>query len=329
MASPDILLVCEAGRGQTESVNARLLAKGDELARQWGGRLLALLAGHDIQREAADLSRHVDELRVADAVPYANYNPELYLEVATRLIGEIRPALVLLGHTYIGMDLAPRLAARLGAAMAGNCVDVRLEGDVPCCVRPMYQGRLQATVALDGRPAIATLQLGRTESPGPARAGHVQRVDGMPGADLRIVALRMLEPAREAVDIAKAEVVVAAGRGIGAKENFRLVQDLAEALGGVPACSRPLVDMGWLGPGYQVGLSGKTIKPRLYVACGISGAIEHVAGMRDAQTIVAINTDLDAPIFKVAHYGIVGDLNDVIPQLIEEVRAAKAAGRSS
>ncbi len=325
MAARDILLVWEAGKGQTEPINARLLATGEALSRQWGGRLAALLTGHGIQGPAADLSRFVDELHVADDARYGNYNPELFVEIAEGLVRAMRPGLVLLGHTYIGMDLAPRLAARLGAGFAGNCSEVTLEGGALCCVRPMYQGRVQAKLALNGAAAIATLQLGSADFPPATRAGRVQRIDPAPAADLRIVALRMLAPAREAVDIAKAEVVVAGGRGIGAQENYRLVQDLAEALGGVPACSRPLVDMGWLGPGFQVGLSGKAIKPKLYVACGISGAIEHVAGMRDAQTIVAINNDPDAPIFTVAHYGIVGDLNDVIPAMIAEVRAARGA----
>jgi electron transfer flavoprotein alpha subunit len=133
-----------------------------------------------------------------------------------------------------------------------------------------------------------------------------------------------MEPARDGLDISKAEIVVAGGRGIGEKESFELVRELAGALGGVPACSRPLVDMGWLATSHQVGLSGKTVKPKLYVACGISGAVEHVLGMKESQVIVAINKDPGAPIFRIAHYGIVGDLNEILPELIEEVRAAKA-----
>lgn len=323
MAGADVIIVCEAGKGQTEAANTRLIAIGEELTRHCSGRLLCLLAGHDIGTKAAELSRHVDEVCVADSPLLANYNPEAHLKIAQTLVEELQPRVVLFGHTFIGMDLAPRLASRLGVGVASNCFDVRIENDALSFMRPMYRGRINARVVMDFRPIIVTLQLGGAEPPAAGRAGTVRRIDVGPVENAKIKPLRTIEPAPTGIDIAKADIVVAGGRGIGEKQNFTLVAELAEALGGVPACSRPLVDMGWFGTSHQVGLSGNTVKPKLYIACGISGAVEHLHGMKESKTIVAINKDPDAPIFKVAHYGVVGDLNEIVPQLTREVRAVR------
>ena len=172
---------------------------------------------------------------------------------------------------------------------------------------------------------IATVQQSGANAPPANKSGTVSSIEAPAGGEERIRAVRTMEPERGGVDITKADIVVSGGRGIGEKANFALINELAEALGGVPACSRPLVDMGWFGSNYQVGLSGNTVKPKLYVACGISGAVEHLHGMKESGTIVAINKDADAPIFKVAHFGVVGDLNEIVPQLTKEVRAASAA----
>lgn len=324
MAGTDVVVICESGTVQTESANARLIAKGRTLSDHWGGELAALLIGYEIEAKAIELGRYVDEVYVADSPLHAQYSPEAYLEVAQNLVEKLDPRALLLGHTYLGMDLAPRLAARLGVGLASNCLDVRIEkGDVHF-IRPMYRGRVHARTVIDGRPMIATLQPGGQEPVAGQRAGRLTRIACRPGDGERIRPLRTMEPARDGLDISKAEIVVAGGRGIGKKESFELVRELAGALGGVPACSRPLVDMGWLVTSHQVGLSGKMVKPKLYVACGISGAVEHVLGMKESQVIVAINKDPGAPIFRIAHYGIVGDLNEILPELIAEVRAAKA-----
>ena len=189
----------------------------------------------------------------------------------------------------------------------------------------MYRGRVLAKVALTARPIIATLQPGGSEPASAARQGAIKTITVAADPNPKIRPLRTIEPERTGIDIGKAEIVVAGGRGIGERDNFILVDNLAEALGGVPACSRPLVDMGWFGTNYQVGLSGNTVKPRLYVACGISGAVEHLHGMKESETIVVINKDPDAPIFKVADYGLVGDLNEIMPALIKEAKTAKSA----
>lgn len=324
MAGADVIIIGEAGEGQTESANARLIAVGVELAEHWGGKLVGVLAGHGIEAKAAELSLYVDEVYVADSPLHAHYNSYVHLKLAQKLVEDMQPGAVLFGHTYIGMDLAPRLASKLRVAVASNCFDVKIENDTVYFMRPMYRGRVHAKVAMDFRPMVATFQIGGAAPPLARRPGTVKRIDVTPEDGATIRPVRTIKPSREGIDITKADVIVAGGRGIGERGNFALVSGLAEALGGVPACSRPLVDMGWFGTNYQVGLSGNTVKPKLYVACGISGAVEHVQGMKESQCVVAINKDPDAPIFKIADFGVVGDLNEIVPELTKEVTAVKA-----
>ena len=324
MALNDVIIVCEAGRGQTESANARLISMGGALAKHSGGKLVCILAGNDIGDKAAELCRYTDEVFVADSPRHADYSAYAHLYVVQKLVQERQPLAVLFGHTYIGMDLAPRLAAKLKTDFASNCFDMRIEADEVYFLRPMYRGRIHAKVAMDYRPMIATIQGGGGEVPPARGSGVISSVDVVPEEGARTRVLRTIEPAPGEIDIAKADIVVAGGRGIGERENFRLVTELAEALGGVAACSRPLVDMGWCGVDRQVGLSGNTVKPKIYVACGISGAVEHVQGMKEAGMIVAINKDPEAPIFGIAHCGVVGDLSEILPRLAAELRAARS-----
>lgn len=324
MGHTDVIIVCEAGRGQTESANARLVSMGGELAKHSGGKLVCILAGHDIAERAAELSRYADEVFVADSPRHADYSPYAHLYVAQTLVKERQPLAVLFGHTYIGMDLAPRLASKLKTDFASNCFDMRIEADGVYFLRPMYRGRVHAKVAMDFRPMIATVQGAPDEMLPAVDSGAVISVDVVPEVGARARVLRTIEPVQGEIDIAKAQIVVAGGRGIGERENFRLVTELADALGGVAACSRPLVDMGWCGADRQVGLSGNTVKPKIYVACGISGAVEHVQGMKEAGMIVAINKDPEAPIFGIAHCGVVGDLSEILPRLAAELRAARS-----
>ena len=324
MASNNVLLVCEAGKGQIEAANARLIEIGARLCGQWGGRLVCLVAGPGIEAAATQLSRYVDEVRAADSPVHANFHPEARLALLLRLVEELQPRMVLFGHTFMGMDLAPRLAAKLGIGMASNCFEVQAEGENVTFMRPMYRGRVHAKVSLECSPMIATIQQSGAAAQAAARPGTVTSMEVAADAAGKIRPKRTIEPERTGVDISKEGIIVSGGRGIGERENFALVNELAEALGGVPACSRPLVDMGWFGTQYQVGLSGNTVKPKLYVACGISGAVEHLHGMKESGAIVAINKDPEAPIFKVAHYGVVGDLNEIMPLLTKEVRTARA-----
>jgi electron transfer flavoprotein alpha subunit len=305
MAGNDVVIVCEAGDGQTEAANSRLFAVGDDLAKHWGGRLICLLAGGTAETKAKDVNHCVDEVCIADLGHHPYSSCTHFLAVQT-LLDEIRPRAVLFGHTFIGMDLASRVAADLGVPAASNCVAVSPEQDVTYLVRPMYRGRILAKVELKCSPIVATLQSGGDFTLAANRQGLIRTIAVEVDPQARVRPVRTIAPLRTDIDITKAEIVVSGGRGIGERQNYALVENLAEALGGVPACSRPLVDMGWFDTSYQVGMSGNTVKPKLYVACGISGAVEHLHGMKEAQVIVAINKDPDAPIFKVAHFGIVG-----------------------
>lgn len=322
MAENDVVIVCEAGKGQTETANGRLLTVGLELAERWSGRLVCLLVGEAVGAKASDLARFAYEVCFAELV--GAYNSYAHLAAVRMLAEEFHPRAILFGHTYIGMDLAPRVGAALGVPTLANCLSFTVAGNGVEVVRPMYRGRLLAKVALAARPVIATVQPSGSEPAASVRQGKVRAITVAVDDEPKIRPLRTIEPERTGIDIGKAEIVVSGGRGIGERENFVLVDELAAALGGVPACSRPLVDMGWFGTNYQVGLSGNTVKPKLYVACGISGAVEHLHGMKESQTIVAINKDPEAPIFKVAHYGLVGDLNEIMPELIMGVKAARA-----
>jgi electron transfer flavoprotein alpha subunit len=238
---------------------------------------------------------------------------------------EIAPRLVLVGATLVGMERAPAIAAKLDLPALTNCVDIDVEDGTIVATRPLFDGTFHAKLVLDrDGTALVALQKGATPTlPLPATAAQVHplAIDlGAVGARAEVLAI-IEEPVSE-IDITKADIIVSVGRGIGEREKLPLIEDLARALGGLMGCSRPLVDQGWLPRERQVGASGKTVVPKVYVACGISGASQHLAGMSESKMIVAINKDREAPIFQVAHYGIVGDLFEIVPALIT------AAGKS-
>ncbi|MFB9126063.1 electron transfer flavoprotein subunit alpha/FixB family protein [Paraburkholderia dipogonis] len=324
MSKVNVIVVCEAGVGQTESANASLVAAASKLARSQGGRVCALLIGNQVAAVAAELASYGVEVRVADAPQHTDYNPSVYLNELNKLIEAINPGAILAAHTYLGMDLAPRLAAKLKVAFATNCIDVNVEDGDVCFTRPMYRGRLIAKVALDTTPLVATMQQSGAKPEAAIETGTVVAVEASAGADNRVRPIRTIVPESSGVDIAKADIVVSGGRGLGEQKNYALIEELADAVGGVPACSRPLVDMGWLTVSSQVGLSGKTVKPKLYIACGISGAVEHVYGMKEAGVVVAINKDPEAPIFKTADIGVIGDVLEIIPKLTSQVKSVRA-----
>ena len=323
MSKSNVIIVCEAGAGQTESANAPLVSAAFRLASSRGGRVVALLLGNGVRETADDLAKFGVEVRLADSPRHADYDAAVYLETLRSLIAELDPGAVLMSHTYLGMDLAPRLAVRLGVAIASNCIDIDVEDDSVTFTRPMYRGRLIAKVALDSIPLVATLQQSAAKADMANEPATVIAIEAPPSADQRVRAIRTISPEITGVDIAKADIVVSGGRGLGEQKNYVLIEELAAAIGGVPACSRPLVDMGWLTVSSQVGLSGKTVKPKLYLACGISGAVEHVHGMKEAGLVVAINKDPDAPIFRNADIGVVGDVLEMVPQLTQLVRNAR------
>lgn len=329
MRNDTILLICESGIAQTESINPRLIQFGLNLkSRNWSSRICALVLSENSEKKSEELANYVDEVLFAQSDSFGNYNPESFCKVVTDLIHDLGPKMVILGNTFLGMDIACRLSSRTDSTLISNCTDVNVDqkGSI-YFERPVYRGKLVSKVLPDTeRMIIATMQSGEAKPQPNSSRGKTRKIEiSQDKLLLKIRALKLLQPESSPNDITKSDVIVAGGRGVGEKENFKLIEDLAHALGGIPAASRPLVDMGWVNKEIQVGMSGKTVKPKLYLAVGISGAMEHLEGMKNSDVIVAINKDKNAPIFGVAHYGIVGDLNEIVPELIahgQEIRKA-------
>jgi len=322
--SRNILVVAEHRNAILDNVTWELLCKGREMADQAGSRLAVLLVGTELDAlnellsaSGADLVIPVEHALLGD------YHAELYTAAIARAAGDFNPGLILMGYTYLGMEIGPALAVRLGGTMVSNCYDLTAQGETLTAVRAMYGATLNARVELSGpQPYIVSFVKGvLPRHPIASRNAPVEAIRIDLGAmPLRSRILEILTINTGGIDITKAKILVSAGRGIGKPENLQLTRDLADALGGELACSRPVADMGWLPFAYQVGISASTVIPDVYIACGISGASQHVTAMRDSGLIVAINKDPNAPIFRVAHYGVVGDVMEVIPALIQLAR---------
>ena len=321
----DIAVFIEHLDGEVDTLSLQLLNKARQLADKAGVKVVALVLGSELAGVAGTVSCNgADVVMAADHPELSIYNPELYTRVISKMIGDVSPSLVLLGYTFPGMEMAPAVSTRLGIPVFSNCVDVDIElaeDNSASIIRPVYSGtshvKLKATL-----PLVVSIQKGSlargTSIPKPFNLVPFSSLMGIGTLKTRVK--EILKPSVGEVDITKASVIVGVGRGIGQASNLSLVRDLAECLGGVIAATRPVVDMGWLPAEYQVGLSGKTVSPKVYIACGISGAAQHVAGISESRVIVAINKDANAPIFNVAHYAIIGDLFEVVPAII------KAAG---
>ena len=307
-----VWVFAEQREGELQKVSLELLGEGRRQADKLGVKLTALLLGDNVAHLAA------------------HYTTDAYTKVICDLANERKPGILFVGATFIGRDLGPRVAARLNTGLTADCtsIDVEVENGDLLATRPAFGGNLMATIACpDHRPQMATVRPGVFEKVNTNGADcKIEKVAvQLSDSDVRTKVLETVKTAKDIVDISEAKIIVAGGRGVGSKENFDLVKELAEALGGVVAGSRAAVEKGWVENAYQVGQTGKTVKPTIYVACGISGAIQHVAGMQDSEVIIAINKDETAPIMQVADYGIVGDLKKVIPELIAQVKAIKDA----
>ena len=321
----DIWVLAEQWRGSLSDVTFELLVLGRELATGLGGRpLRAVLLGQGAQGLAAGLGA-ADGVLAVDDPALAEPNPEACCRALAALVDARRPEAVLIPLSNTSADVLGLLAARAKLPLANFCRDVRVaEGALEArCV--LYGGKMEATVRLAGAPAVLGVLPG-------ARAGAAARVAGAPPvetvavafpAEARVRFASYVEPAAGDVDITQQDALVAVGRGMQTQDNLELAEELAAALGGAVGASRPVIDQGWLPLSRQIGKSGATVKPKVYVAAGISGAPEHVEGMKSADLIIAINTDPQAPIFAVSHYGIVGDVLDVLPALTAAVRAKK------
>jgi electron transfer flavoprotein alpha subunit len=316
-----ILVVAEHGNGTLNRATWEAVAA----AQQAGGPVKIAVLGAGVDAIARDIAAaEAEEVVMVDAPALENYTADGYVQALAALIGQEQPAQVILPHTYQTRDFAPALAARLGRAIVTDVTGIRADGEGAVYVRPIFQGKLMADVQAAGpAPHLVTVQIGAFRADTAKRgaaAAPVRKADvAVDASAIRQKPEAPFKEARQAVDLSQAERIVAVGRGIKGQEHMQLVEQLAQALGAEIAASRPICDAGWLPMDRQIGSSGQTVAPKLYVALGISGAIQHLVGMKGSRTIVAINKDTEAPIFEIADYGVAGDLFEVVPAMIAEL----------
>ncbi len=322
-----LLVVAEQRDGAMHGVSYELLGKGRELADTLETTLGAVLIGSGIADLAPNLIAHgADTVYVVDDPTLAHYLDEPYANVVASLIEEHKPEIVLTGATSIGRSLIPRVAIEVRTGLTADCTGLAIDDEgLLLQTRPAFGGNIMATIVCPNhRPQMATVRhkVMTALEPDPSRKGEI--VQSAAPADLlesRSEFVEFVKDLTQTINIAEADVIVSGGRGIGGPENFRLIEELASAMGGAVGASRAAVDAGWIPYSHQVGQTGKTVQPKLYVACGISGAVQHLAGMQSSKCIVAVNKDPDAPIFKAATFGIVGDVFAVLPALTRRLEA--------
>ncbi len=318
-----------------DGVAFELLGKGKDLAKDLGTDVTAVLIGSNVKGLADQLAEYgADRVIVVDDPELKDYRTEPYAHALASVINEYKPEIMLVGATAIGRDLGPTVSARVKTGLTADCTSLEI-GNFPLVAapgkeaeqkhnqllmtRPAFGGNTIATIACpDNRPQMATVRPGVMQKIAPiagAKANVVEFNPGFTPNNRYVEILNVVKAVKSTANIMEAKILVSGGRGVGSKENFKLLEDLAEVLGGTVSCSRAVVENGWLPVDLQVGQTGKTVRPQIYFAIGISGAIQHVAGMEDSDLIIAINKDEDAPIFDVADYGLVGDLNKIVPAL--------------
>jgi len=319
----NVLAIAEHREGKIAGSTYELVAKGRELATGMGGSVRAALLGKGVASLAREIASRGVEVLLVEHEALETYTPGGYSQALAVISAVSKPRVILFAHSAQGFDLAPRLAAEWNAPIVANCVDLAMEGGSLIASRRILNDKMAVELSVTSeQPYLATLRPGSVKPAGPS-AGMAPvtpvQVAVDPAKNGRTF-LGYEKPQVQDIDIAAADVVVSAGRGIQKRENLALIEQLAKALGGVLGASRPLTDLEWLPKTRQVGQSGKTVHPKLYIACGISGAMQHVAGMKDAGLIIAINTDPSAPIFEVAHYGVVANVLEFVPALVRELR---------
>jgi electron transfer flavoprotein alpha subunit len=318
----EVLVVTQQNGGVWHRMSWETLAAGQQLAAQLGQTVSAAVVG-----QAGELAgKKLDRVYTVEHELLANYTADGFTAALEQLIRKTNPSFVLFPHTYQVRDFAPKLATRFDKVLVSDSIGLRVESGSPIFVRQLFQGKLNADVKPGGsEPHFVSIQAGAFRAD-QVEAGTAQVEQFTPELTAGQIRAKPQEPFREsarAVDLTSAEIIVSVGRGIKEKDNIPIVEELAKALGAELAASRPICDNGWLPMERQVGSSGQTVSPKMYLAVGISGAIQHLVGMKGAKTIVAINKDANAPIFEVADYGIVGDLFEVVPALVAEVKKAK------
>lgn len=325
----DIWVFAEQREQKLVNVSLEILGEARRLADKKGVKACAVLVGYEVKGLAEELIKYgADVVYVIDHPLLKSYTTDAYTKVICDLANSLKPEVILYGATYIGRDLAPRIAARMRTGLTADCTALDIDGNgLLLQIRPAFGGNLIATIICpERRPQMATIRPGVMKKAlmDEGRRGEVIEIKPViEEKDIRTEIISIIKEARQKVNLEEADIIVSGGRGVGGPEGFKLIEELAEVLGGVVGASRAAVEAGWISSDHQVGQTGKTVRPKLYIACGISGAIQHIAGMGGAKTIVAINKNPDAPIFKIADYGIVGDLFKVIPALIEEIKEAK------
>jgi len=322
----NVLVIAEQRDGVLKKAAFEMLGVASELAAALGGTAQAALLGHGLTGLPETLAQYgATTVYVADDEGLDRYSAEGYTDTLADLVGKAEPAIVLVGATAMGKDLGPRLAARLGVGLASDCTALEIEDGRLLATRPIFAGKALAKVKLNADPQMATVRPNVLAAPEPD-AGATATVEPVAALtdNVRATVVDIVGAGEGEIDVAEAEIIVSGGRGVGGPEGFAPVSSLAKTLGAAVGASRAAVDAGWIEHSHQVGQTGKTVTPNLYVACGISGAIQHLAGMKTSKVIVAVNKDPEAPIFNVANYGIVGDLFEVVPLLEKELQALLA-----
>jgi len=319
-----ILIVAEIQAGQIREASYELASFAQKVAGESGREVASLVMGKDVSALAEELAgRGGGNVHVADGAAFENYNAELASAAIQAAVEASGADLVLVSNTPSGWDVAPRVAAALDAGFVSDCFDVTSEGGTLRFKRRVFNGKLNATLSANSEVVVASVQPGATNPFEGTSSGSTSSLEVATG-DTRSRFIEIKQAEAKGVDLTKADVIVSGGRGVGDPEKFpEVIQPLADALGGAMGASRPVVDAGWLPHAYQVGSSGQVVTPKLYIACGISGAIQHLVGMKASNFIIAINKDPDAPIFEVANLGVVGDLFEIVPALTSAINDAK------
>lgn len=330
MEYKNLWVYIETDEGSAKSVGYELLNPGRRMADKLGQRLVAVVLGKNAEEAAKTaIAYGADEAILVEGDEYEHYNTDAQTYAMVELIHKYNPFIVLYGATNNGRDMGPRAACALHTGLTADCTGLDIDDEgLLAATRPAFGGNLMATISCPNhRPQMATVRPGvfKKAPLAEGRTGEILREDiHIPADQIRVTLVDRVKEVAEAVNLEEAEIIVSGGRGLKSAENFQLIRDLADALGATVGASRAAVDAGWIPHAHQVGQTGKTVAPKLYIACGISGAIQHLAGMTGSDTVIAINKDPDAPIFSVADYAIVGDLFEVVPALTKAIREAKA-----
>lgn len=321
-----IFVLVEHRQGKIRDITYEMLEAGANIASQQGASLTLVLLGHHVKNFAEELATRATKVLVVEDERLENFNSMLYQKVLCSLHAKYQPLLTLIGHTAFGMDLAPSLSLEIGYPLVTDCIRLSFEEGRLKAIRSIYGGKVNAAISLrESKGYMATIRPGMfsPKMPGEKKGSMVIEPSPLQGTIDTKKFIEYIETPLTGEDITQANIIVSVGQGIGGPENIPMIEEVAKNLGGVLACSRPVVDRNWLPKDRQVGISGKTVKPKVYIAIGISGAFQHITAMQGSETIIAINKDPRAPIFGVADYGIVDDFQNIIPILKEKTKGMK------